>query len=549
MRIEKSKVNKTLIIFLFVHLIVWTLIPSLSNNNLPLDTIEALAWGSNLDWGFNKHPPLSAFLVEIFYQIFGNQDWAYYFLSQIFVVSAFFIVFKFSKDFFKNPILGLISILLLEGIYFYNFTTPEFNVNVCQLPFWALSVFYCWKGFEDNKTIDWFLFGLFAALGILSKYLFIYLLIAMDVFFLYMIIKKKINFKCLISLIPFFLVLLLHLIWLTDNNYITITYGLHRTGTGDQNFLDHLFHPIIFLGKQIGILIPFFLMVALLVSKLKTKFDFKDKKLLFLLTINIAPIILIFLTSMIVGIKIRTMWMTPFYLFFGVLLIYIFQSQINLSKLKGFISVFLVLFISAIGTIAFGAVVKYHDDGGKKYQFLQKPVMLIASVPLNIRNMIKYRTFNLNKIVNKPQIFTRHKDKKRFEQFIPNNRNALLVLPRYDHSISRSVVDIVDLNNFEVIHTYKHDIAEMNDQGTNTEEFPRIKIDNATIRFEYRHPLLLSDGSLVSDGEYSAVFKIDFCSNLEWINDEEKFHHSKMLDHEGNIWVGGQMNPKSKSNW
>ena len=50
-----------------------------------------------------------------------------------------------------------------------------------------------------------------------------------------------------------------------------------------------------------------------------------------------------FLTSMVMGVKIRTMWMTPFYLFFGVLLIYIFQSQINLNKLKGFVSVFLIL--------------------------------------------------------------------------------------------------------------------------------------------------------------------------------------------------------------
>tara|TARA_B100001250_G_scaffold399593_1_gene409167 strand:+ start:150 stop:548 length:399 start_codon:yes stop_codon:yes gene_type:complete len=45
------------------------------------------------------------------------------------------------------------------------------------------------------------------------------------------------------------------------------------------------------------------------------------------------------------GVKIRTMWMTPFYSFLGVLVIYIFQSQINLNKLKGFVSVFVVLFI------------------------------------------------------------------------------------------------------------------------------------------------------------------------------------------------------------
>ena len=151
----------------------------------------------------------------------------------------------------------------------------------------------------------------------------------MDVFFYYMIIKKRVNFKSLIIFIPFFLVLLPHLMWLMENDYTTITYGLHRTGVENQSFLDHLFHPFIFLGKQIGILTPFFLMVVFLVSKLKIKFNFNDKKLLFLLTINIVPIILIFLTSMIMGVKIRTMWMTPFYLFFGVFLIYIFESQIR----------------------------------------------------------------------------------------------------------------------------------------------------------------------------------------------------------------------------
>ena len=197
MFVEKTSINKTLIFFLLAHLFVWTLIPSISNNNLPLDTIEALAWGSNLDWGFNKHPPLSAFAVEFFYEMFGSQDWAYYLLSQIFVIFSFLIVFKTSEFFFNNKIYSLISVLLLEGIYFYNFTTPEFNVNVCQLPFWALSVLYCWKGINYNKTLDWLLFGLFAALGVLSKYLFIYLLVAIDLFFLYMIFKKKINFKCL----------------------------------------------------------------------------------------------------------------------------------------------------------------------------------------------------------------------------------------------------------------------------------------------------------------------------------------------------------------
>ena len=346
MQIKKNDLNKIFLLFLFAHLFAWTLIPSVSNNNLPLDTIEALAWGSNLSWGYNKHPPFSAWSTEVFYQIFGNQDWVYYFLSQIFVVSAFFIVFKFSEDFLKNKTHSLISVLLLEGIFFYNFTTPEFNVNVCQLPFWALTVYYCWKGLKQNDITSWLLFGLFAGLGILSKYLFIYLLIALDVFFIYLIINKKFSSKCFISLISFFIVLLPHLIWLVDNDYTTITYALHRTGIENSNFfINHISYPLIFLGKQIGILIPFFIMFFFIISKFKAKINLKDKKLIFLIAINIVPIILIFLTSLFMGVKIRTMWMTPFYLFMGVLFIYLFQRKIVLNKLKYFFSIFLILFI------------------------------------------------------------------------------------------------------------------------------------------------------------------------------------------------------------
>ena len=51
-----------------------------------------------------------------------------------------------------------------------------------------------------------------------------------------------------------------------------------------------------------------------------------------------------FLTSAISGSKIRTMWMTPFYLFFGVLFVYLLQSQINFKKINSFLYGFLFLF-------------------------------------------------------------------------------------------------------------------------------------------------------------------------------------------------------------
>jgi 4-amino-4-deoxy-L-arabinose transferase-like glycosyltransferase len=352
MDVFKRNINNIFFIFLLSHLIIWTLVPTLTNHNLPLDTIEALAWGSNLEWGFNKHPPASAFFSEIFYQIFGAQDWAYYLLSQIFVCIAFIYVFKLANEIFNNLLLSLISVLLLESIYFYNFTTPEFNVNICQLPFWSIVVFYSWRIFNKNEidVRDCILIGFFASVGFLSKYLFIYLLLSIVLLFLFFIFFKKLkrfDFKYFIAIEVFIILLVPHLIWLNENNFITLTYGLKRTGLETSNFLDHLKFPSIFILKQLVILLPFFGLVYLLINKFKLKLSLKDKKLLFLVFINLLPILLMLLTSMITGSRIRTMWMTPFYLFFGVFVVYLFKNQINLKKLNSFLYGFILLALSS----------------------------------------------------------------------------------------------------------------------------------------------------------------------------------------------------------
>ena len=356
---KKKNISNLFYLFLIAHLFVWTLIPSITNNNLPLDTIEALAWGSNLDWGYNKHPPVSAFFVEFFYFLFGSNDIAYYFLSQIFVISAFYIVWIFSNEFFQNKTLSFFSVLILEGIYFYNFTTPEFNVNVCQLPFWALTVYLSWKLYmkKDTNTVILILLGVTAAIGFLTKYLFAYLLLSVVMIFAYefFITKtRKIDFKHYLPIEIFFVLLVPHLIWLFQNDFVTIKYAFNRAGLVDYSFLNHLKFPIIFLIKQIGILIPFFILCYFIIKKIKIKFDIKDKKKYFILLINFLPIVLMFATSVVTGSKIRTMWMTPFYLFFGVLILSMFDIKDDEQTFKEFFKPFLILFL--LSPITYGLV-------------------------------------------------------------------------------------------------------------------------------------------------------------------------------------------------
>ena len=77
------------------------------------------------------------------------------------------------------------------------------------------------------------------------------------------------------------------------------------------------------------------------------------------------PIALMLFTSLITGSKIRTMWMTPFYLFFGTLIVYLFQSQINLKKIKPFMVGFLFFFFLSPVLYAYVSVSK--DDKRTDY--------------------------------------------------------------------------------------------------------------------------------------------------------------------------------------
>lgn len=359
--------------FLILHLAIWTLIPTISNLNLPLDTIEALAWGSELNWGYNKHPPISAFAVELVYKVFGNSDWAYYFLSQVFVVTSFIYVWKFSNLFLKNKIYSLLSVLILESIIFLNYTTPEFNVYVCQLPFRIMAVYYCWKSITEKNIKDPILFGLFSAIGFLTHYSFVFLLFALAIFYIYLLIKKKkkVEFNLFIPVIVFFIILIPHLNWLIQNNFSTIFYALDRTGIEEKNLINHFINPFIFLFKQLGILAPLLIIFFMIYEKnrKKIKINFKDKNFLFLTCVNILPILLVFIIPIFTGAKIRTMWMSTFYLLSGTYLFYLFENKINIKKTRKFLYTIFFFFILSPSTYLYVSLsndLKRTDYPGKE---------------------------------------------------------------------------------------------------------------------------------------------------------------------------------------
>ena len=338
---------------LFSHLLLWTIIPTIFNTNLPLDTIEGLVWGNELRLGYEKYPPIFPLFTELFYLIFGNQDWAYYFLSQLFVVSSFLVIFELSKYFFQDDLHRLLSVLLLECIYFLNYTTPELNAFIPLFLFNSLTALFCWKAISFNKNSDWILFGVFAGISTLTYYLALYLLASISIFFMREIfLNKKINFKYFLALTAYLIILSPHLYYIYNDNFKSVEYALFRSfgdplsGIGEVKIFDHVYYPLIFLIKQFLILVPLFIFARLIVRSFKIEINFNNKKLVFLLAITFLPILLMFFTSIIGGIRVRTMWMTTFYMFPGIFFIYVLRNNIIAENFKKFLITFLIVFIS-----------------------------------------------------------------------------------------------------------------------------------------------------------------------------------------------------------
>ena len=408
--IQPGKEKKIFYLLCLYHLIIWTLVPYFSNKNLPLDVIEALAWGQDFDLGYNKHPPLSAWIPGLLFKIFGNKDWVYYLLSQIFIVISFVFLWKLSSFFLKKKSQILLSVLTIEGIAFYTFETPQFNVNICQIPLWIGTIYFFLKSIKNNKIADWIFLGTFSALGFLTKYIFAYLLISLFFYLIYIFfIRKKINFNFLYTVLIFFLITAPHFQWLIRNDFTTIYYALKRGGLNEFNIYNHLLNPFKFLINQISILLPFLLLIYLLIKKIKIKLPFDNQKFIFLLFSFLLPFFLILITSMVTGSRIRTMWMIPFYSLIGVFFIFLYQDCINLKKLKNF-NILLIIFL-VISPTLYSLRSIYNDSRtgyeGKKIALqIEKEWKTISKDEISNVGFSEWYAGNLSyHLSNRPKVF------------------------------------------------------------------------------------------------------------------------------------------------
>jgi 4-amino-4-deoxy-L-arabinose transferase-like glycosyltransferase len=346
----EAQPGRAFAVFAALHAVVWTALPSLLYLNLPLDLIEALMYGREWQLGYDKLPPLPWWLVEIAYRLVGH-DFAYYLLAQLAVLAALAVVFLAAR-----PLVGgvgaLVSVLILDGLHYLNYTSAKFNHDVGQLPLWALAGYALHRALRGGRRADWLLLGLAIGMSLWAKYFVVVLAAPMVAFAL---VDRDAR-KCLATPGPYIaaavalVVMAPHLIWLVQNDFLPLAYAEHRAVLS-RGWYDHLWHPLQFAVSQLFFLLPCLLIAAPLFwprraageAAAKPTADAFDYRIVSWLAFG--PIVTVSLMSAVSGRGTVAMWGYPLWLFLGTWLVLTARRTLDDGRLARIVATWAVVFV------------------------------------------------------------------------------------------------------------------------------------------------------------------------------------------------------------
>lgn len=303
---------RTAAALLALHLLIWTALPLLVSRNLPLDVVEALAWGREWQWGYYKHPPLSGWLAEL--ARFGPSNWSLYLLAQLMVTAGMAASWALGRELLGTR-LATIGLMATEGIHYFNMSSTEFNANVVMFPLWAGASLCGWRALCTGKLGWWLALGLCCGLGVLGKYVFLLLPACLVLYTLINPVARHAwrTAGPWAAAVAFTLVIAPHVKWAIEHDWATLQYAIGRghsdelaqQGSWRQEFIN-------FVLAQGLTLLPAWALLRTLGPSQSTRAPSHERWLLF--TLGLAPLLLIMLAATLAQAKMLHMWASPFFL-------------------------------------------------------------------------------------------------------------------------------------------------------------------------------------------------------------------------------------------
>jgi 4-amino-4-deoxy-L-arabinose transferase-like glycosyltransferase len=248
---------------LALHLLIWTVLPILVCPNLQLDPVEGLALGKEWQLGYWKHPPLPWWIADATYRATGQLD-AVYLLGPLASIVCLYGVYLLAREVI-SPIKALVSVLVLEGIHFFNFSAVKFGHDQMQLPYWAFTGLYFHRALVRGDLLNWVLAGIFLGGAFWSKYAVAPLAAALGLFLLIDPTARQ-AWRTLgpwAMATAFVVVVMPHVWWLVHHDFLPLRYLDSRAPLA-THWYQYFTYPLQWTGNQVFFLLPAIGLIAAL---------------------------------------------------------------------------------------------------------------------------------------------------------------------------------------------------------------------------------------------------------------------------------------------
>lgn len=134
------------------------------------DVAEAWSWGRRLELGYCKHPPLTAWIARLWFELFPRADWSAYLLAATTGAIGLLGVWRLASRFLDRNGRAL-ALALLTVTPHHTVLATNFNANIILLALWPWTAFALLRSIETCAKRYAILLGLLAGLAILAKYM------------------------------------------------------------------------------------------------------------------------------------------------------------------------------------------------------------------------------------------------------------------------------------------------------------------------------------------------------------------------------------------
>ncbi|MEZ4331932.1 MAG: glycosyltransferase family 39 protein [Myxococcota bacterium] len=331
--------------WILLRALLWTMLPLVVLRALPVDLVEGVIWGQGWQLGYDQ-PPLQAWLIGAVDALSGHRREALFLTSQILVASCLLSVWRLAAS-IVTPLGALVSVLLLEGVFYLNFGSPNLFPDLIAVPFWAGSIGAFHRALRRQHAVRWAILGLWLAAAAHAKYVSAVLAVVMIAFLIFDPHARR-SFRtsgpylcaglCLALLVP-------HLGWAMRNDFPTVAHvgAVSRPTAGA---VDVLLSFLGFAGGQVLVVLGLVLLVRALSpppgadAPIRLAGDLRAFDRRFVAAMAMGPLLLVLAGAALGGIQFRVHWTYAMWSCAGLFVVVFVVPATDAERLRGFGRVF-----------------------------------------------------------------------------------------------------------------------------------------------------------------------------------------------------------------